>query len=87
MEVVAFSVALEKCDSVPNLTVRSRLISPERSSFKPARLRVPLNPLSSRASHIRTKMAVVRLHQRKRAESGRKWSEMGLSAGAGGSDK
>jgi hypothetical protein len=69
-----------------NDSVRTPLTPPERAPFKPASLRVSSNPLSSRASYIRTKTGVVRLRQRKRAERDGKRLEMSRSAGPGGSD-
>jgi hypothetical protein len=44
------------------------------------------NPLIWLASHNRTKMAVVRLPQRKWAERDEKWPEVALSTRPGGSD-
>jgi hypothetical protein len=67
--------------------VRSRFTPPERSFSKPAPLRMPSNPLNYRAFDIRTKMAVVRLCQRKSPKRGAKWSESGLEAATRGSDK
>src|SRR5262245_43693815 len=51
-----------------NQMVRSRFTPPERSFCKPDTLRVSCNPLNYRAFNIRTKMAVVRLRQRKGPE-------------------
>ncbi len=68
-------------------TVRSRFTPPERDSFKPAPLRASSNSLNYRASNIRTKMAVVRLRQRKGSERGRKWPKMGFGGRPRGSDK
>jgi hypothetical protein len=78
--------AVERRPVAPNRTFRSRHTSPERSSFKPARLRVALNPLSLRASYIRTKTGVVRLCQRKKPERASKRPKMGFRAGVRGSD-
>ena len=73
--------------SVPNSVVRSLLTSPERSTFKPAAQLASHNPLIWQASHNRTKMAVVRLHQRKRPERDGKRPQMGFGAGARSSDR
>ena len=61
--------------------------SPEGACFKPMPRRACSNLLISRASYIRTKMAVVRLRQRKAPKRGRKWPKMGFRAAARGSDK
>jgi hypothetical protein len=70
-----------------NQTVRSRFTPPERDSFKPAPLRASSNSLNDLASNIRTKMAVVRLRQRKGPKRGRKWPKMGFGGCPRGSDK
>jgi hypothetical protein len=67
--------------------VRSRFTSPERDSFKPAPLRASSNSLNYRASNIRTKIAVVRLRQRKGPKRGRKWPKTGFEGRPRGSDK
>jgi hypothetical protein len=66
--------------------IRSQLTPPERRSFEPTPLRAPPKTLIHPTSDIRTKMAVVRLRQRKGAERGGKRPEMDLSACLGGSD-
>ena len=63
--------------------VRSLLTPPGRAPFKPIPLRACSNALICRAFDNRTKMAVVRLRQRKSAERGGKRPQMGLSAGPG----
>jgi hypothetical protein len=80
-------------DSCPH-GIRSRielfdpvLTSLERSTFEPAAQLAPHNPLIWRASHNRTKMAVVRLCQRRGPERNGKQPKMGFRAGARGSDK
>jgi hypothetical protein len=71
---------------VPNRVVRSLLTPPERSSFKPTPPWAPSNPLRWRDSDIRTKMAVVRLRQRRCVGREGKRPKVGLLAGPGGSD-
>jgi hypothetical protein len=66
--------------------VRSLFSPPERSSFKPTPPWAPSNPLRWSDSDIRTKMAVVRLHQRRCAGREGKRPKGGLLAGPGGSD-
>jgi hypothetical protein len=73
--------------SVLNRVVRSLLTSPERSTFKPAAQLASHNPLIWRASHNRTKMAVVRWRQRRGPERDGKRPEMGFRAGSRGSEK
>ncbi len=63
---------LVRTASVPNRVVRSLLTSLERSTFEPATQLASHNPLIWRASHNRTKMAVVRLLRRKWAGRDRK---------------
>jgi hypothetical protein len=70
-----------------NQTVRSRFTPPERDSFKPAPLRASSNSLNYRASHIRTKTAVVRLRRRKEAERGQNGPKRVLAVATRGSDK
>jgi hypothetical protein len=70
-----------------NQTVLSRFTPPERDSFKPAPLRASPNSLNYLTSDIRTKMAVVRLRQRKGPKRGRKWPKMGFGGCPRGSDK
>ena len=69
-----------------NQRVRPRFTPPERGSSKPTRPRASRNLLTLLASHVRTKMAVVRLRRRKWLVRARKRPEMGLPAGAGGSE-
>jgi hypothetical protein len=69
-----------------NRLVRSRFTPPERSFCKPDTPRVPCNPLNYRAFDIRTKLAVVRLLQRKWAERGGKRPKSAPRAGRRGSD-
>jgi hypothetical protein len=69
-----------------NRMVRSRFTLPGRKSFKPDLLRAPSNSLNYRASNIRTKTAVVRLHRRKSAERDEKRPELDPQAGRHGSD-
>ena len=73
--------------SIPNRTVRSLFLPPERRFFKPDPLRLPSNPLNFLAFNIRTKTAVVRLLRRKRAEKDVKRPELGVGAATRGSDK
>jgi hypothetical protein len=65
---------------------RSLFTPPERGSFKPRPYRAPCNPLVCQTFSNRTKMAVVRLLRRKRAERDEKPPEVGLSRRLGGSD-
>jgi hypothetical protein len=69
-----------------NQRVRSRFTPLEPESFKPAPVQAPSNPLDYRAFDIRTKIAVVRLRQRKAAGRDEKGPKMGLLAGPSGSD-
>jgi hypothetical protein len=74
-------------DPIPNHIIRSRFTPPERAPFEPAPVRAYPKSLNSRVSHIRTKMGVVQLCQRKGPERAAKRPKMAFRAGVRCSDK